>query len=114
MSRQKTFSLSKCLMRHFYIIILSSLFVLLLMGCHSTPENVAQKNELPDIYPDYVGVTIPVGIAPLNFSMADDEVETIDVEVKGSKGGACIPTVTMPTSISTSGTSCSSRTRVES
>lgn len=88
MSRQKTFSLSKCLMRHFYIIILSSLFVLLLMGCHSTPENVAQKNELPDIYPDYVGVTIPVGIAPLNFSMADDEVETIDVEVKGSKGGA--------------------------
>ena len=88
MRRQKTFSLSKCPMKHSCTIILSALFVLLFMGCHSTPENVAQKNEVPDIYPDYVGVTIPVGIAPLNFSMADDEVETIDVDVKGSKGGA--------------------------
>lgn len=51
------------------------------------PTNVAQKDELPDIYPDYIGVTIPVGIAPLDFSMADDHVETIDVEVAGSKGG---------------------------
>ena len=75
-------------MRHSYIIILSSLFSLLFMGCHSTPENAVQNNELPNIYPDYVGVTIPVGVAPLNFSMADDEVETIDVEVKGSKGGS--------------------------
>ena len=47
-----------------------------------------QKNELPNIYPDYVGVTIPVGIAPLNFSMVDDEVETVDVVVKGSKEGS--------------------------
>ena len=67
---------------------LLSLFVLLFMGCHSRPTDVTQKDELPDIYPDYVGVTIPVGIAPLNFSMADDGVETIDVEVKGSKGGS--------------------------
>ena len=58
------------------------------MGCHSVPTNVTQKKELPDIYPDYVGVTIPVGIAPLNFSMTDDAVETIDVEVKGTKGGS--------------------------
>ena len=65
-----------------------SIFVFILMGCHSTPTDVTQKDELPIIYPDYVGVTIPVGIAPLNFSMADDDVETVDVEVKGSKGGA--------------------------
>ena len=64
-----------------------SLFALLFMGCHSKPNDVTQKDELPDIYPDYVGVTIPVGIAPLDFSMADDDVETLDVEVKGSKGG---------------------------
>ncbi len=64
------------------------LFTLLLLSCHSTPKDVTPSDALPDIWPDYVGVTIPVGIAPLNFSMADDEVETIDVEVKGSKGGS--------------------------
>ena len=69
-------------------IAMLSLLVLMLVGCKSTPENVTQMNTLPDIYPDYIDVTIPVGIAPLNFSMTDDEVETIDVEVKGSKGGA--------------------------
>jgi hypothetical protein len=58
------------------------------MGCHSKPENVSKTDALPEIYPDYVGVTIPVGIAPLNFTMADDAFETIDVEVKGSKGGS--------------------------
>lgn len=62
--------------------------VIILLGCQSTPKDVTSVNELPDIYPDYVDVTIPVGIAPLNFSMTDDDVETIDVEVKGSKGGS--------------------------
>lgn len=69
-------------------IALLSLLVLMFVGCKSTPENVTQNDALPNIYPDYIDVTIPVGIAPLNFSMTDDEVETIDVEVKGSKGGA--------------------------
>ena len=67
------------------IIIPLSFFILI--GCHTVPANVAQKDELPDIYPDYTDVTIPVGIAPLNFSMADDEVTTMDVTVKGSKTG---------------------------
>lgn len=62
-------------------------FGFLLVGCHSKPTDVTQQDTLPDIWPDYVGVTVPVGIAPLNFSMADDEVETVDVEVKGSKHG---------------------------
>lgn len=69
-------------------IALLSLLIITLVGCSSTPKNVKESDELPSIYPDYVGVTIPAGIAPLNFSMTDDEVETIDVEVKGSKGGA--------------------------
>ena len=75
-------------MKHPFTYSLLYLFTLLLLACHSKPTDVTQKDELPDIYPDYVGVTIPVGIAPLNFSMVDDEVETIDVEVKGSKGGS--------------------------
>jgi hypothetical protein len=43
---------------------------------------------MPEIYPDYIGVTIPTDIAPLNFAMADDDVDAVDVEVKGSKGGS--------------------------
>jgi hypothetical protein len=45
-------------------------------------------DEQPAIYPDYVGVTIPTGIAPLDFAMHSDSVTTIDVEVKGSQGGS--------------------------
>ena len=66
------------------------LFYLLLLGCmlscSSQPENPTVVDELPSIYPDYVDVTIPVGIAPLDFSMADDDYTTIDVVVKGEKG----------------------------
>ena len=42
---------------------------------------------LPVIYPDYVDVTIPVGIAPLNLTMDDDNVTAIDVVVTGTQGG---------------------------
>ena len=48
----------------------------------STPSD-----QLPDIYPDYIGVTIPTDIAPLNFCMNDSLVERIDVVIKGNKGG---------------------------
>lgn len=58
---------------------------MLVMGCHSHPTDVRQENQLPAIWPDYTGVTIPVGIAPLNFAMADDAFETVDVTVMGSK-----------------------------
>lgn len=55
----------------------------LLTACSSRPENVREDDTLPVIYPDYVGVTIPVGIAPLDFAMADDNVTTVDVVVNG-------------------------------
>ena len=60
----------------------------MLFACSSRPENVQHADQLPEIYPDYTGVTVPVGIAPLNFSMADDSFTDIDVEVKGKKGGS--------------------------
>jgi len=44
-------------------------------------------DQLPAIYPDYIGVTIPVGIAPLNFNFADESIDGMDVVAKGSKGG---------------------------
>lgn len=64
------------------------MIIWLFLACHSRPENVQKVDKLPSIYPDYVGVTVPVGIAPLNFAMADDEFTAMDVEVKGRKGGS--------------------------
>ena len=53
-------------------------------GSVEQPSSVAEQ---PSIYPDYVGVTIPVGIAPLNFNAADEQVDLLDVVVRGRKGG---------------------------
>jgi len=51
---------------------------MLLANCGtSIPDNYAQSDSLPHIYPDYVGVTVPVNIAPLTFELeeaADDAV----------------------------------------
>lgn len=41
----------------------------------------------PEIYPDYVGVTIPVNIAPLNFTMQNDSALMVDAVFTGTKGG---------------------------
>ena len=50
----------------------------LLVGCGSKiPQNFSESDELPDIYPDYANVTVPVNIAPLTFEIegkADDMV----------------------------------------
>lgn len=56
-------------------------------SCASIPEHVSKVNQLPDIYPDYIGVTIPADIAPLNFNLADEDIDCMDVVVRGSKGG---------------------------
>ena len=69
-------------------LIIVLMGTLLLMACSRNPEHVQQVNQWPVIYPDYVGVTIPDGIAPLNFSMTDDAVTTVDVQVTGAKGGS--------------------------
>ena len=61
--------------------------VFMLLSCISTPDNVSKVDKLPEIYPDYIGVTIPADIAPLNFNYADEDIDCIDVVVKGEKGG---------------------------
>lgn len=58
---------------------------LLFTSCGSRPENPMRVDALPNIYPDYIGVTIPADIAPLNFNV--DDAEIVDVVVKGSVEG---------------------------
>ena len=59
----------------------------LLASCTEKIEKMNKVDEYPDIYPDYIGVTVPVGIAPLNFNPAQKSIDKIDVIVKGAKGG---------------------------
>lgn len=68
-------------------LLIAALFVGLLSACGLHPENAQSVNQLPDIYPDYVGVIVPMDIAPLNFSMSDDGFTDVYVDVKGAKGG---------------------------
>jgi len=48
-----------------------------------SPEQI---EKYPSIYPDYIGVTVPATIAPMNFSYTDTSYERIDVIVKGHQG----------------------------
>ena len=68
-------------------IFFSLLSVLLLTAC--TTETVSdaklEKNQ-PHIYPDYLGVTIPVNIAPLNFGMDDETFLLVDAVITDRNG----------------------------
>ena len=79
-----------------YIRSLMALMVCLLAltACSHRPSDATQLNQLPKIYPDYIDVTIPAGIAPLNFNlMAETPVlreadcQQVYVLARGSKGG---------------------------
>ena len=60
----------------------------MLAACSTAVENAKQEATLPQIYPDYVGVTVPVNIAPLCFNMADESAQYIDAVVTDSHGNS--------------------------
>ena len=49
--------------------ILSVLSAAMVLSCR--PGNMRQVDSYPDIFPDYIGVTVPENMAGLRFSMAD-------------------------------------------
>ncbi len=61
--------------------------VLALSACADSPHDELSVNAVPPIYPDYVGVTIPAQIAPLNFNVLGSP-DCVDVTLAGSKGGS--------------------------
>ena len=68
-------------------IILTLLSVLLLTACTTeTVSDAKQEKNQPHIYPDYLGVTIPVNIAPLNFCMADETFLLVDAVITDRNG----------------------------
>lgn len=61
----------------------------LFAACQEKVTSPARVDTLPSIFPDYVGVTIPSTIAPLNFRVTDDGVEAVDVVIAGTIRKAC-------------------------
>lgn len=49
--------------------VLVSLTMLSACNCAEVPSQYADSNKLPNIYPDYVDVTVPVNIAPLSLEL---------------------------------------------
>ena len=70
-------------MKRILYILLS---VVLFSACTETVSDTRQEISQPNIYPDYLGVTIPVNIAPLNFCMADEEAQLIDAVITDRHG----------------------------
>lgn len=67
---------------------ISLLLLLSLAACSSPVQNALSVDALPPIYPDYVGVTVPAELAPLNFELTDPELERLEVTVTGQRGGS--------------------------
>ena len=53
------------------------------------PENYATSNEHPRIYPDYIGVTVPVNMAPLTFEMDKKAEDMVARFTAGSEELLC-------------------------
>ena len=62
------------------LTIVSLLLTLLSCNDKVTPAEILK--EKPSLYPDYVGVTIPTTIAPLNFKVKEDYT-AIDAVIEG-------------------------------
>ena len=73
--------------RGFLIGLIGLVGLVGLVGCRQEPTDVQLVKQQPAIYPDYIGVTIPVGIAPLNFDVVGEGIDRVDAQVTGSKGG---------------------------
>ncbi len=59
-----------------YYLLFSSVAALLTACEYKIPQNYWEKDELPNIYPDYTNVTVPVNIAPLTFQL-DGKVDNM-------------------------------------
>ena len=61
---------------------------LALAACSAPVRDAEPAGRLPDIYPDYKGVTVPVGIAPLDFALPD--AERLEVRVTAPDGAGLV------------------------
>ena len=67
-----------------HILATLTVISLALISCS---QEVVLREELPQIFPDYIGVTVPAGIAPLNFDLSEEYTKVFAV-VSDSHGNS--------------------------
>ncbi len=60
-------------MKKIFDIVFWGLFAALLCGCGGWEEAEGTSEQMPPVFPDYVGVTVPANIAPMNFMVEGAE-----------------------------------------
>ncbi|MBQ2149616.1 MAG: PD40 domain-containing protein, partial [Bacteroidales bacterium] len=65
-------------------LFLSLPLLLAVLACTGNPDRFEQAGRQPDIYPDYIGVTVPATIAPLDFDI--DGAEKVIAVAEGPDG----------------------------
>ena len=60
----------------FLIVLCAATGKAIFGGSAKVPSEFVEKGTLPSIYPDYVGVTVPLNIAPLHFHIDHDSTYT--------------------------------------
>ena len=75
---------------HLLFPLSTFLFPLLLLSCgKKVPQQYAESDELPTIYPDYTNVTVPVNIAPLTFELDDKADDMVARLTAGDEEVVC-------------------------
>ncbi|MDD4514123.1 hypothetical protein [Massilibacteroides sp.] len=69
-----------------YMMYMLTILLLSAQACNEAVVPTETKQDIPIVFPDYAGVTIPASIAPLNFSV-QDEFSRIDAVFEGSETG---------------------------
>ena len=69
----------------FHLILFASTGFAIFGGKAKVPSSFTEVATLPTIYPDYVGVTVPLNIAPLHFHI-DHEAKTTDFVTRFTAG----------------------------
>ena len=73
--------------KNIILILVSCAFMLMHTSCRETVTNPEIVSIMPDISPDYTGVTIPATIAPLNFSITGAH-DKLHLKAEGRKSGS--------------------------
>lgn len=76
-------------MKNHKILAFLTAIVLVATSCNHQVESPQLVDKFPPIYPDYVGVTVPASIAPLNFNLQVEDYDRLDVLISG-KGSESI------------------------
>ena len=65
-------------------LFITMAMAVILSACSPKSRDAVSAGTLPEIYPDYIGVTIPTGIAPLDFTL--EGAEALDVRIASPDG----------------------------